>query len=129
MTNGCCTATATVPAREGRTARSAGATPALDVTEAKDEFVARLDVPGRGPEDVELNLENRVLTIRARVPARDEASRKYHVREHDTQELVRRIRLSDGIHADGIRADVARGVLTVRLPKAEEAKAKRIEVR
>jgi HSP20 family protein len=128
MTNGCCTTTATIPAT---TAATAGATvlPALDVMETSEEFRILVDVPGRAPEDVDVRVENRVLTIQARVPAREETTGKYHVREHGARELVRRLRLSDAIDANAIRAEVARGLLTVRLPKLAAAKARRIEVR
>lgn len=127
MTNGCCTTTATIP---NETVTTRGATlPALDLVETPEEFRLTVDVPGRGPEDVDVGVENRVLTIQARVPARDEASGKYHVREHGPRELVRRLRLSDAIDANGIRGEVARGVLTVHLPKVPAAQPRRIEVR
>lgn len=127
MTNGCCTTTATIP---NETVATRGATlPALDLVETPEEFRLTVDVPGRGPEDVEVGVENRVLTIQARVPARDEAAAKYHVREHGPRELVRRLRLSEAIDANGIRGEVARGVLTVHLPKVPAAQPRRIEVR
>jgi HSP20 family protein len=129
MTNGCCTTTATIPNETTLATPRAATLPALDLVETPEEFRLTVDVPGRGPEDVEVGVENRVLTIQARVPARDEPVAKYHVREHGPRELVRRLRLSDAIDANGIRGEVARGVLTVHLPKVPAAQPRRIEVR
>lgn len=125
--NGCCTTTETTPTTARETTHWTEA-PAVDVVEHTDEFRIQVEVPGRGVEDVELGVENRILTIQARVPARDNAPAKYLVREHGPRELVRRLRLGDTIDVSGIRAEVARGLLTIHLPKVEAAKPRRIEV-
>jgi HSP20 family protein len=126
MRNDCCIAT-TAPDRTEVTRRAA--LPPLDVRESADEVRVDVDVPGAGKEDVELRLDEGFLEIRARVPAREMTPERYHVREHGPRELVRRLRLSDTIDAAGVTAEVARGVLTVRLPKTAAAKPRRIEIR
>jgi len=105
------------------------ARPALDVLETAEEFLLRVDVPGAGKDDGEIGFEKGLLTIRARVPAREPAGERYHLREHARTGFARGVRLGDTIDAGRISAEVARGVLTLHLPKAEAAKPRRIEVR
>lgn len=119
---------------ERATAAPAGATgecacPALDVVETSEAYRVTVEVPGAAREDVELDLEKDVLTIRARVHASGVSPERYHVREHLPMELRRELRLGKSIQTESIVADVSRGVLTIHLPKVAAVTPRRIEVR
>ena len=104
--------------------------PAVDVEETADELVLRAEVPGLSRDDIEVELEDGVLTI--------QGEKKYEKKEENAQGLLyerrwgtfnRRFTLPRAVAADGITADLHNGILTVRVPKAEEAKGRKIEVR
>lgn len=104
--------------------------PAVDVEETPDELVFRAELPGLSHEDVDVEIEDGVLTI--------QGEKKYEKREQNAEGLLyerrwgtfnRRFTLPRAVAADGITADLENGVLTVRVPKAEEAKGRKIEVR
>jgi HSP20 family protein len=102
---------------------------AIDVVEANEAYRVTVEVPGAAKEDVELGLEKDVLSIRVRVPSAASGAERYHVRESVPRELRRELRLGKTIHAEGITADVSRGLLTIHLPKVAAATPRRIEVR
>jgi HSP20 family molecular chaperone IbpA len=103
--------------------------PALDVVETSEAYRVVVEIPGAGKDDVELQVENGVLSIRARVPSTEASPERYHVREHGPRELRRELRLGKTIDADRITAEVSRGLLTLHLPKVAAATPRRIEVR
>jgi HSP20 family protein len=118
-----------VPVRE--TAAEATAptfVPRLDIVETDEAFRVDVDVPGASKDDVEVDVEKGILSIQARVPARDGEGRRYHLRELGPRTLARRLRLGETIDVDAITAEVSRGVLTIRLPKVPAAKPRRIEL-
>ena len=127
MTSTCCDTD-----KDTRSVASEGAAPTdrplLDVIEAPDGLRLHLDVPGAGKDDVELTFEKRILTIRARVPARGAATGRYHVRERTPRDFVRAVHVGESIDPDGIVAEVKNGQLTVRLPKVAAVKPRVIEV-
>lgn len=104
--------------------------PAVDVEETADALVFRAELPGMSREDLEVELEDGVLTIAG--------EKKYEKKEENAQGLLyerrwgtfsRRFTLPRAVAADGITADLRNGVLEIRVPKAEEAKGRKIEVR
>ncbi len=104
-------------------------TPAVDVAERNDDYEVRLELPGVRKEDVKITIENNVLTIRG------EKKREENVNENDYRRIersygsfVRSFTLPVAVRADKIEARAQDGILTVRLPKAEEARPKQIEV-
>jgi HSP20 family molecular chaperone IbpA len=104
--------------------------PAIDIVEHDDELLLLADVPGARAEDIEINVERSVLELHARVERGcpgNEAKRL--LCEYGVADYRRSFKLGDGIDAEGVRAEVADGVLTLRLPKSEALKPKRIEVR
>lgn len=125
---GCCVTTTREPATSTEIAIPSGR-PRLDVFETSDGFHVNVEVPGAGKDDVELRMEKGVLSIRARVPSTQASPERYHVREHGSREFVRELGLGDAIDADRISAEVARGLLTIHLPKVAAATPRRIEVR
>lgn len=123
--NSCCDTTTTAglaaPATPG------AFQPALDVIETPDSFRIEIEVPGAGKDDVTVDLENRVLTVRARIAAAANDARRYHVREHGPRELVRRIHVGESVDAGRIGAEVKQGILTLRLPKVAAVQPRRIQ--
>lgn len=104
-------------------------TPAADLYETGDEFVLEMNLPGLTHDDIELTVERGVLTVtgqRARNEETDEAT--YHLRERSIERFSRSFSLPRSIDAEHVKAKFSNGVLKVELPKAEEAKPRRIEV-
>jgi|TARA_B100000809_G_scaffold265575_2_gene324838 HSP20 family protein len=105
--------------------------PAVNVEESADELLLTAELPGMREEDVNVNIENNILTIRGeKREAREEADEesRYHVSERRYGSFHRRFTLPWSVDADAIRADFEGGVLTVRLPKAPEAKSRTIGI-
>lgn len=103
--------------------------PDVDVTESGDRVVVVADIPGVAPDDVDISVERRVLTITARANApQPEGFRQIHA-ENPAAGYERAFTLSEDIDEDRIEATVADGVLTLVLPKAEKARSRRIDVK
>ncbi len=104
--------------------------PAVNVEETTDELALTAELPGMQREDVEIELENNVLTIRGRKEDRREGGedRRYHVWERRYGAFQRSFSLPRTVAADQISASFESGVLRVRMPKAAEAKGRRIEI-
>jgi HSP20 family molecular chaperone IbpA len=103
--------------------------PATDICETENGVVIAVDMPGAGPDDVDIELEKRVLTIRGRGrQARPEGYRAIYS-EYGEGDYERVFSLSEEIDESGIKAAVRDGVLMLELPKAEPAKPKRIQVK
>lgn len=103
---------------------------ALDVSETDELYTVKASLPGVTPNDVELTLEDNVLTIKGEMKSDetiDEA--KYHVRERRYGSFSRSIRFPVMVDSNGIDATYENGVLTLTVPKAEEVKPKRIEIK
>jgi HSP20 family protein len=101
--------------------------PAVDVRTTEDEYRFVCDVPGIKPEDLDVTLERRVLTIKGR--RRFEANQGEHVvlgRRYG--EFTRVFELPEGIAEDQLRAEIADGVLTLSVPKHPAAKPRKIQV-
>ena len=102
--------------------------PAVDIFETPEELVVLADVPGLTPDVVDVHLEGDELTIDGRVAADEyEGLKPLHV-EYGVGGFYRRFTLGETIDRAKIRAEVRNGVLAIRLPKAEQARARRIEV-
>lgn len=105
------------PLRQGGRSRSVP----MDVHETESERTVRMELPGVTKKDIALELENAVLSVRAK---RGEETDN----ETQTIELARSVTVGDDIDADKIRASLENGILTVVLPKQEQAKPKQITV-
>lgn len=111
-------------------ASSAGAfTPALDVEETEDAFTLHVELPGVAAEDVEVSLEENVLTITGErgFYAEKEAEGFRRIERHFGR-FHRAVRLPDRVAADRVEAGYKDGMLTISVPKAEEARPRRIQV-
>lgn len=103
--------------------------PAVDILEKPNELLLVADVPGAGGNDVEINYERGELRIHARVPARTPKNAHPVAQEYGVGDFVRTFQIGEGIDAARIEAQIADGVLTVHLPKAEAARQRKIAVR
>ncbi len=105
----------------------------VDVFEKDSDYVIRAYVPGVKAEDVEIGAERETVTIKAHIPGEVESdeSRNYKwlAAELGYGDVVRMVTLPMPINSSGIEAQVDNGVLTVVVPKAEEAKPKKITVK
>jgi HSP20 family protein len=105
--------------------------PALNVSEAKGEFIVTAELPGMTEKDVTIDYCDGVLTIRGekeREEMKEEDDRKYYLWERRFGSFQRSLPFPGGINEDKIDAKFKNGVLTVHLPKVEEAKAKHREI-
>ena len=103
--------------------------PALDIREDEDRFEVTVDLPGMRSEDVELTFEDGTLTIRGqREFSSDERQGQYHRIERSYGSFARSVRLPRVADSERIEASFDNGVLSVLVPKREEAKARTIEV-
>jgi HSP20 family protein len=121
---------------EGRQGRSQGQAgqrmwaPALDISERKDAYVVTIEVPGVRPEDLDITLEDGLLTIQGERQFTQESSeQQFHRVERRYGSFRRSITLPARVQAEQIEASFENGVLEVVVPKAEEAKPKKISVR
>lgn len=109
---------------------SAGAfSPALDIEERDDAFVLHVELPGVSPDEVEVSLEDDVLVISGERRFYDEKSSDNFRRvERRFGRFYRAVRLPERIDADRVTATYKDGVLTVTVPKAPEARPRRVKV-
>jgi HSP20 family protein len=107
------------------------AVPALpmDLYRDGDHYVMHVDLPGADPGSIDVNVEDRTLTIRAERTGRTESDVQWLARERPTGTYVRQLTVGRGLALDAIEAGYADGVLTLTVPVAEEAKPRRVEVR
>ena len=105
--------------------------PPVSVEERNDEILLTAELPGMAEDQVEISLENNVLTISGekRETREDgEAGGKFHLVERSFGSFRRSFTLPRTIRAEGITAEFDNGLLNVRLPKADEALSRKIEV-
>lgn len=104
--------------------------PAVDITEDDTTYTITAELPGLEEKDVEVALTNGLLTIKGEKTAETEKKEKnLYLSERSYGSFQRSFVLPDGVDADKIAATVAKGVLTVTLPKAVPAQKKTIEVK
>lgn len=104
--------------------------PIVDIVENENEWVLRADLPGATSETVDIQYERGFLTIRASVAARQEENEtKYLVREYGVGDFHRTFEIGGGIDASRIQAVFKDGVLTLQLPKVEEVRPRKINVK
>lgn len=110
---------------------TAGAfSPALDVEETEDGFTLHVELPGVSADDVEITLEENVLTIAGERPFYgEERADDFRRVERRFGRFHRAIRMPDRVAGDLVAATFRDGMLTISVPKAEEAKPRRIEVK
>jgi len=101
----------------------------LDVSEKDDAYIVRASVAGIKPEELEINVQNNMLTIQGETKSEEEhQDDRWHLRERRFGKFQRSIGLPSNVDPDQIDATYENGVLTLTLPKSEEAKPRRISV-
>jgi HSP20 family protein len=104
--------------------------PAVDVVEDENAYIVKAAMPGVKPEEVEVTLQNNVLTLKGEAKADKEIKEEnYHLRERRYGSFMRSLTLPASVKADMIEAKHEDGVLTVRLPKMEEDKPKKLAIK
>ncbi|MCG2798779.1 MAG: Hsp20/alpha crystallin family protein [Cellulomonas sp.] len=106
----------------------AAATMPLDLYRTGDHYVLHLDLPGVDPGTIDVNVEDRTLTIRAQRTATAEGDVQWLAKERPVGTYARQLTVGRGLALDAMAATYTDGVLTLTIPVAEEAKPRRIEV-
>jgi len=118
-----------VPPNGARSERGAAFTLPLDITEAENDFVVTASLPGIKPEDVQTTVLGDTLTIRGESKADGEQNgQNWLVRERRSGSFQRSVSLGTPINADKASAQFEHGVLTLTLPKSEQARPKQIKL-
>lgn len=103
--------------------------PPMDLVEEGEEFVLRADLPGVSEDDVNVELQDNVLSISGRRESEQEDRRQGYYRvERATGAFSRALTLPEGIDPDNIKASFDNGVLEVRVPKPEERKPRKVSI-
>ena len=103
--------------------------PAVDIFETEHELVVKADVPDVDPKDLDIRVENNILTIRGERKFEKKVDENNYLRvERAYGSFARSFSLANTVNADAIKADYQNGVLTLSIPKREEAKPKQIKV-
>jgi HSP20 family protein len=103
--------------------------PAVDLKETKKAYIVKADIPGVDPKDIDVTLENGVLTVRGeRKEEHREEGEDFHRVERFSGSFARQFSLPDAAE-DGVEAHMKDGVLEIRIPKSEKAVARKIEIK
>ncbi|MGZ8215356.1 MAG: Hsp20/alpha crystallin family protein [Methylosarcina sp.] len=103
--------------------------PAVDIKEENDKFVLQADIPGVKPEDIDVSMENGVLTVKGEKKTEAKTENKGYKRiERKYGSFYRRFSLPDTANADAISAKSKHGVLEIVIPKREAVKPKKISI-
>ncbi|HEV7671333.1 MAG TPA: Hsp20/alpha crystallin family protein [Thermoanaerobaculia bacterium] len=103
--------------------------PAVDVAETPDALTLYAELPGLSREDVDITLENNVLSVRGeRKFEKDVKEESFHRIERAYGAFSRTFTLPSNVKNDGVEATFKDGVLTIRIPKVEEAKPRKIAI-
>ena len=103
----------------------------LDIVQEEDQYVVRASLSGIDPENIEVSVDQGVLTIKCRTESQAEDQRPdghYMVRERRSGSFIRSLRLPDTVNTDEVKPNFDNGVLTIALPKVESKKAKHLTV-
>ena len=116
----------------GQTAEESNLTPwapPVDIFETGHELVVKADLPDVNPQDLDIRVENNILTIRGERKFESKVNEENYLRvERAYGSFSRSFSLANSVKSDAIKADYHNGVLTLSIPKREEAKPKQIKV-
>jgi HSP20 family protein len=102
--------------------------PPVNLWEEQDAFFVEMEVPGLQADNVDLSVVGNELTIKLHYPDVQEEGVTYHRRERPVGDFARLVRLPAEVDPNRVEASLENGVLTVKLPKAEAARPKKINV-
>ena len=104
--------------------------PMVDVFEEKDDIVVKAELPGIEKDNIQVNLTDHTLTIKGEKKKEEEVKEEnYYRAERSYGSFLRTLDLPRDVRADQVKASFKNGILEVRMPKTEEAKAKEIKVK
>ena len=116
----------------GRTSEESNLTPwapEVDIYETENELVVKADLPDVNPQDLDIRVENNILTIRGERKFDKKVNEDNYLRiERSYGSFSRSFSLANSVNSEAIKADYQNGVLTLSIPKREEAKPKQIKV-
>ena len=102
----------------------------VDVSETEDAYTVTATIPGVNADDIEITLEDDVLTIKGETRSETtEENVRYHLRERRFGSFSRSLRFPVAVNGNEVEANYANGILTLAIPKAEEVKPKRIAIK
>jgi len=105
-------------------------TPVVDIAEHDDDYIVKVELPGVNKDEVKITLESNILTIRGEKKQEKETKKEnLHRVERSYGSFQRSFTFPTTVKSDKIDASYKDGILTIALPKAEEAKPKQIEVK
>jgi HSP20 family protein len=103
--------------------------PSVDIYETEHELVVKADLPDVDPKDLDIRVENNILTIRGERKFEKKVNEENYLRvERSYGSFARSFTLANTVNSEAIKADYQSGVLTLTVPKREEAKPKQIKV-
>ena len=115
--------------RQGEESSLTAWAPAVDIYETEHELVVKADLPEIDPKDLDIRVENNILTIRGERKFEKKVNEDNYLRvERAYGSFARSFTLANTVNSDAIKADYQNGVLTLNIPKREEAKPKQIKV-
>lgn len=103
--------------------------PHVDILENPNELLVLADLPGVEPDQLDIQFEDGTLTLHGKVKPRGPEDGHYLMHEYGIGDFYRSFRINEEIDVDGIAAELSAGVLTLRLPKSEAAKPRKIAVK
>ena len=106
-----------------------GVFPLVNIFSEPDGYVVRLEIPGVSPEDLHIESQGRSVTIKGRREPRGPEDASFHRRERDSGEFSRSLQLPDSLDLMRAEASYKNGILTIRVPKREEAKPRQISIK
>jgi HSP20 family protein len=104
----------------------------IDLYEKDDKYIVEAPVAGVNPEDIDVNIEGRYLTISGETKkesGEDDKNRKYHIRERSMTSFSRTITLPGEVDIEGVEAKCENGVIKVELPKTQKSTSRKISVK
>lgn len=115
--------------RTGEESNLSAWAPSVDIYETEHELVVKADLPEVDPKDLDVRVENNVLTIRGERKFEKKVNEENYLRvERSYGTFARSFTLASTVNSEAIKADYENGVLTLTIPKREEAKPKQIKV-
>jgi HSP20 family protein len=104
--------------------------PAMDIIENQDAFLVKAELPGMDPKEIDVQVTGDVLAIRGERKQEKEEKKENTIRtERVYGSFFRSVRLPSPVDAKGVEAKYAAGVLSIRLPKSEETRKKKIDIK
>jgi len=104
--------------------------PSMDISETKDSLVAKIEVPGMDQKDIQISLQENLLTIKGeKKQEKEEKDERYHRVERSYGSFIRSIRLPVAVDASKVMANFKNGLLTVTLPKTPASKGTTIPIK